>query len=76
MIRDIYHIKVKAEHASNVLEDLLEKGEIEIIEEDDTPEWQKQESLRRLAELKSNPSSGIPMEEFFAMLDSDADDEV
>lgn len=74
MIRDIYHIKVKAEHASNVLEDLLEKGEIEIIEEDDTPEWQKREVLRRLAELKVNPALAMSEEEFFAALDEDDDD--
>ena len=74
MIRDTYHIKVKEEYASTILEDLLEKDAIEIIN-DDVPEWQKEGTQRRLAELKSNPSPGMSMEDFFATLDAD-DDEV
>ena len=72
MIRDTYHIKVKAEHASTILEDLLEKGEIEIIqEEDDTPEWHKQEVMRRIKAFEANPSSALSEEKFFALLDED-----
>lgn len=67
----IYHIKIKKEYASAVLEDLNLMEAIEIVEGDTIPEWQQQETLRRLAEFESNPSSGIPMEEAFALLEKD-----
>jgi Putative addiction module component len=36
------------------------------------PEWQITESLRRLAEMKSNPSSTIDGKDFFESIDDEA----
>lgn len=65
-----YTIKIKKEYASAILEDLKQVDAIEIMEEP-IPEWQKQESLRRLAEMKANPGSQISEENFFKSLDKD-----
>ena len=43
---------------------------IKILEEP-IREWQKQESLKRLAEMKTNPDSQIPEEDFFKKLDDE-----
>ena len=58
MSETTYHIKIKKEYASARIEDLKQVDAIEIIE-DPIPEWQKQETLKRLQELKSNPSLQI-----------------
>jgi L-alanine-DL-glutamate epimerase-like enolase superfamily enzyme len=65
-----YTIKIKKNYASAIIEDLKQVDAIEIIE-DPVPEWQKQESLKRLSEMKSDPSSVIQEEDFFKALDGD-----
>jgi L-alanine-DL-glutamate epimerase-like enolase superfamily enzyme len=65
-----YTIKIKKNYASAIIEDLKQVDAIEIIE-DPVPEWQKQESLKRLSEMKSDPSSVIQEEEFFKALDGE-----
>ncbi|HTM92793.1 MAG TPA: addiction module protein [Flavisolibacter sp.] len=70
MSDSIYHIKIKKEYASAILEDLKQVDAIEIIEEP-IPEWQKKESLKRLQEMKENPSSSISEEDFLKALDED-----
>ena len=70
MSETTYTIKIKKEYASAILEELKQVDAIEIIEEP-IPEWQKQESLKRLAEMKADPDSQISEEDFFNSLDSD-----
>jgi hypothetical protein len=70
MSNSIYHIKIKKEYASAILEDLKQVDAIEIIEEP-ISEWQKKESLKRLEEMKQNPSSVISDEDFLNALDED-----
>jgi len=67
MSESIYHIKIKKEYASAIIEDLKQADAIEIVEEP-IPEWQKKESLKRLEEMKQNPSSAISEEDFFKAL--------
>ncbi len=66
-----YTIKIKKEYASAILEDLKQVDAIEILEEP-VPEWQKQESLKRLAEMKTNPASQISEKDFFKALDENS----
>ena len=70
MSETTYTIKIKKEYASAILEDLKQVDAIEIIEEP-IPEWQKKESLKRLAEMKANPGSQISEEDFFKSLNKD-----
>ncbi len=64
-----YTIKIKKEYALAIIEDLKQVDAIEIVEEP-IPEWQKEESLKRLTEMIANPSSALSVEEFFKTLDS------
>ncbi len=66
----VYHIKIKKEYASAIIEDLKQVDAIEIIEET-IPAWQKEETLRRLADMKTNPSSVINEDEFLKILDKE-----
>jgi predicted transcriptional regulator len=70
MSETTYTIKIKKEYASAILEDLKQVDAIEIMEEP-IPEWQKQESLKRVAEMKSNPGSQVSEEDFFKSIDDD-----
>ncbi len=70
MSETTYTIKIKKEYASAILEDLKQVDAIEILEEP-IPEWQKQESLKRLAEMKASPASQITEKDFFKTLDEE-----
>lgn len=63
-----YSIKIKKEYASAIVEDLKQVDAIEIMEEP-VPEWQKEESLKRLSEMKANPTSALSEEAFFEALE-------
>lgn len=68
MSETTYTIKIKKDYASAIIEDLKQVDAIEIVEEP-VPEWQKEESLKRLSEMKADPSSVLSEEEFFKALD-------
>lgn len=71
MESSIYHIKIKKDYASALIEDLLQVDAIEIIE-GQIPNWQKEETLKRLNKMKSNPETVISEKEFFNILNKDA----
>ena len=75
MSDNIYHIKIKKEYASAILEDLQQVDAIQIVEEP-LPEWQKIESTKRLAEMKSNPSSAISEEDFFEDAEENSNEKI
>lgn len=62
-------IRIKKQYASAIIEDLQQVYTIEIVKEP-VPEWQKEESNKRLAEMKANPSSLLSEEAFFKALDN------
>jgi predicted transcriptional regulator len=70
-----YTIKIKKEYASAIIEDLKQIDAIEIMEEP-VPEWQKEESLKRLSEMKANPSVALSEEDFFEALETKMDERV
>ncbi len=58
-----YHIKIKKEYASAVMEDLQQVNATEIIEE---ISWMaKKESIKWLAEMKEFPSQAIKEDDLF-----------
>lgn len=75
MSETVYHIKIKKEYASAILEDLQQVDAIQIVEEP-TPEWQKEETLKRLAEMKSDPSSTFSEDDFFKTIEEDNSEKV
>ena len=60
----VYQIAIKKEYAAAVIEDLKLMDAIEILEHP-IPEWQQQETLKRMADFAANPTSGISKEAFF-----------
>lgn len=68
MENQFYHIKIKKEYASALIEDLRLVDAIEIIE-GPIPEWQKKETVKRLAEMKANSSTTLSEAEFQKVLD-------
>ncbi len=65
-----YHIRIKKEYASAIIEDLQLVDAIEILE-DTLPAWQKKETIKRLKEMKTNSSSVLSECDFFKALDED-----
>jgi hypothetical protein len=69
-----YHVRIKKDYAVEVIEDLEKKGAIELIEPgadqvaEPVPEWQKEESLRRLGEMKEHPDRNVPLDEALGKL--------
>ena len=66
----IYTIKIKKEYASAIIEDLKQVDAIEIVEEP-VADWQQTETGKRLAAMKSNPSSTLSEETFFKALENE-----
>ena len=64
----IYQIAIKKEYAAAVIEDLKLMDAIEILEHP-IPQWQQQESSKRLAAYHTNPSLGMEEETFFKELE-------
>ena len=70
MSNTVYTIKIKKEYASAIIEDLKQVDAIEIVEEP-VADWQQKETLKRLTEMKNNPSSTLSEEAFFKALDNE-----
>lgn len=71
----IYHIRIKKAYAGDALEKLIQDEAIEVAA-DTVPDWQKKETMKRLKEMKENPSSVVSEEEFFGTLYKGSDSEV
>jgi len=53
-----YHIRIKKEYATAIIEDLQKKDALEFVAEEDAfevPQWQKEEVRRRIEKYKNNP---------------------
>ncbi len=70
MENQVYHIKIKKEYAAALIEDLQQVDAIEIVEEQ-LPDWQKKETLKRLSGLKISPSSALSEDEFLKALEEE-----
>jgi DNA polymerase III delta subunit len=69
-----YHIRIKKEYATAIIEDLQKKDALEFVAEEDAfevPQWQKEEVRRRIEKYKNNPELLIDEDAFFAMLSED-----
>jgi hypothetical protein len=73
-VETIYYIKAKTASAKEQLKALSLAGEIEILPMDDIPQWQKTETARRLAIMKSHPETCLALEEFQAILQQEDED--
>jgi hypothetical protein len=62
----IYQIRIKKEYANDAMMKLQQEEAIEIIT--NIPEWQKNETLKRLDVYKSNPDDVVSEDEVLSML--------
>ncbi len=56
-----YHIRIKQDYAAAVINELQQKDAIEFIIDDIIPEWQKNETLKRMDFYNKNPGLLIDM---------------
>jgi hypothetical protein len=69
-----YHILIKKEHATGVLEELCKNDAIALITKEEAfavPEWQIKEVCRRITDFSSKPESIIHEDVFLGMLDEE-----
>jgi hypothetical protein len=69
-----YHIRIKKEYASAVIEDLRKNDAVEIVPEEDAfevPKWQKDEVLKRIEKYKNNPELLIDEDAFLKFLNEE-----
>ena len=69
-----YHILIKKENATGVLEELCKNDAIALITEEETfvvPEWQIKEVRKRIVDCSSKPESMINEDVFLGMLDEE-----
>ncbi|MCU0404315.1 MAG: hypothetical protein MUE99_07175 [Chitinophagaceae bacterium] len=64
ILNELFYIKALDEEGANALLELQVKGKIEILPDNEIPEWQKMESLRRLNFMKENPDEYISLADF------------
>ena len=66
-----YHIRIKKDYASAVIEDRHKMDALEIVPEDEAfavPKWQQDEVRRRLEKYKSNTELYMDEETFFSLI--------
>ena len=66
----IYQLTIKEDYASAIIEDLRLKGAIEILPTD-IPQWQINETRKRIKEMNANPDLEIDGEHFFESIVDD-----
>ena len=64
MNKTIYQLTIKEAYASAIIEDLRLKGAIEILP-NDIPQWQINETRKRIKEMNANPDLEIDGEYFY-----------
>jgi|688.fasta_scaffold18149_11 hypothetical protein len=70
-MEETYYLKVKKQYANDVIEDLKMLDAIEVLQEPEIPEWQKEEVLRRLKALEENPELEISWEDAMKLIHED-----
>ena len=65
-----YTLTIKKEYAIPILKKLILNKAIEIYI-DEIPEWQKEETLRRIEQINLDPSTMLSSEGFWDSIDAD-----
>ena len=69
-----YHIRIKKEYASAIIEDLRKNDAVEIVPEEEAFEvtkWQKDEVLKRIEKYRNSPELLIDEDTFFKFLNEE-----
>ena len=65
-----YTLTIKKEYAIPILRKLISDDAIEVYS-NEIPDWQKEETLRRIKEIDLDPSLLISSEDFWDSIDAD-----
>ena len=65
-----YTLTIKKEYAIPILRKLISDDAIEVYS-NEIPDWQKEETLRRIEEIDLDPSLLISSEDFWDSIDAD-----
>jgi len=65
-----YTLTIKKEYAIPIIKKLILDKPIEVYI-DEIPEWQKEETLRRIEQINLDPSTMLSSEEFWDSIDAD-----
>ena len=69
-----YHIRIKKDYATAVIEDLQKMDAVELIPDEEAygvPQWQQDEVRKRIERYRQHPESAIDEETFVKMLDAE-----
>ena len=65
-----YHIRIKY-HAASLIEDLQKMGAIELITENEVPQWQMDEVNQRIKKYENKPELLLDEDVVFKILDAE-----
>jgi len=65
-----YHIRIKKDYAASLIEDLQKMDAIELITENEVPQWQMDEVNQRIKKYENKPELLLDEDVVFKILDA------
>lgn len=65
-----YHIRIKKDYVSSLIEDLQKMDAIELITENEVPQWQMDEVNQRIKKYENKPELLLDEDVVFKILDA------
>ena len=66
-----YHIRIKKDYAASLIEDLQKMDAIELITENEVPQWQMDEVNQRIKKYENKPELLLDEDVVFKILDAE-----
>ena len=66
-----YHIRIKKDYAASLIEDLQKMNAIELITENEVPQWQMDEVNQRIKKYENKPELLLDEDVVFKILDAE-----
>ena len=66
-----YHIRIKKDYAASLIEDLQKMDAIELITENEVPQWQIDEVNQRIKKYENKPELLLDEDVVFKILDAE-----
>ena len=66
-----YHIRIKKDYAASLIEDLQKMNAIELITENEVPQWQIDEVNQRIKKYENKPELLLDEDVVFKILDAE-----
>ena len=66
-----YHIRIKKDYAASLIQDLQKMNAIELITENEVPQWQMDEVNQRIKKYENKPELLLDEDVVFKILDAE-----